>query len=95
MRVIELNIDNVFYFSFGRVQRASILSLGDTGYGGQKRAEENECAVQIAEREKGFHKEPPGDAILRCDLIYDEVTFPRIAGARRGRVNAALNFHKT
>jgi hypothetical protein len=79
----------------GEFSAAGILSLGDTGYGGQKRAEENECAVQIAEREKGFHKEPPGDAILRCDLIYDEVTFPRIAGARRGRVNAALNFHKT
>jgi hypothetical protein len=85
----------VFYFSFGRVQRAGILSLGDTGYSGQKRAEENECAVQIAEREKGFHKEPPGDAILRCDLIYDEVTFPRIAGAREVGLNAALNFHKT
>ena len=60
MRVIELNIDNVLYFPVGRVQRARILSFGDAGHGGQKRADENECPVQTAAGEKGFHKEPPG-----------------------------------
>jgi hypothetical protein len=52
MRVIELNVDNMLYFSLGRVQPTRILSLGDTGHDGQKRADESECPVQTAEGEK-------------------------------------------
>src|SRR5437660_9382868 len=72
MRVIELNVDNMLYLSLGRVQPTCILSLCHTAYGGQKRAGENECPIQTAEGEKGFHKQPPGCDLsrdLRCDLI--------------------------
>src|SRR5713226_7769586 len=81
MRVIELNIDDMLDSSLGRVQRAGILSLCDTGYGGQKRAGQSECPVQTAEVEKEFHRDPPG---MRFRLTRRSSHLYRLSTVRPG-----------